>query len=90
MYVWPGNDELARRARARASKVAEYIAETGCTVRQAAEVFEVGKSTIYRDLTRRVDGELAERVRQVLDRNREQRAARGGLARHPKKSEASP
>ena len=62
---------------------ANYIAETGCTVREAAKVFGVSKSTVHKDMTERlpfIDGELCVKVRAVLDKNLEERHIRGGIA----------
>lgn len=60
-----------------------YIAQTGATVRKTAEVFSVSKSTVHKDVTRRLsafNAPLAEQVRIVLDTNKAQRHLRGGDA----------
>jgi len=67
----------------RAIKCAEYIIETGCTVRACSAHFCISKSTVHKDVTERlraVDVDLYERVRQVLDLNLSERHIRGGLA----------
>ncbi len=72
---------------ARARELAEYVLETGATVRQTAERFGVSKSTVHKDLTQRLeqaDRLLWLRVRQVLDRNKAQRHLRGGEATRKK------
>ena len=72
---------------ARARELAEYMLETGATVRQTAERFGVSKSTVHKDLTQRLeqaDRLLWLRVRQVLDRNKAQRHLRGGEATRKK------
>ena len=72
-------DTIDRRAR----ELAEYVLETGATVRAAAERFGVSKSTVHKDLTlrlERVDRLLWLRVRAVLDRNKAERHLRGGEA----------
>lgn len=54
----------------RAVKLGEYIAANACTVRAAAEFFDLGKSTVHKDVTERlpkVEPELYERVRRILD-----------------------
>ncbi len=64
-------------------EVARFIIETGTTVRQAAEVFTVSKSSIHKDVTERlekIDSQLYKEVRKVLDKNKEERAIRGGMA----------
>lgn len=67
----------------RAIKCAEYIIETGCTVRACSAHFCISKSTVHKDVTERLQGldaDLYERVRQVLDLNLSERHIRGGLA----------
>ena len=57
--------------------------ETGATVRAAAGQFGISKSTVHKDLTQRlqeIDGLLYDQVRTVLDRNKEERHIRGGMA----------
>lgn len=72
---------------ARAVRLGEYIAETGATVRQAAERFGVSKSTVHKDVTQRLrhsSPELFALVGEVLARNKAQRHIRGGLATREK------
>ena len=67
----------------RALKEGRYIAETGATIRQCANQFGISKSTIHTDVTRRlckIDRDLCERVRCVLDKNKTERHLRGGEA----------
>ncbi len=62
---------------------AKYIAQTGATVRKAAEVFRLGKSTIHKDMVERlkhIDKELYELVQKVLQTNLSERHLRGGMA----------
>ncbi|HHY40111.1 MAG TPA: sporulation transcriptional regulator SpoIIID [Syntrophaceticus sp.] len=69
--------------RRRVIKVSKYILETSATVRQAAKVFGVSKSTIHKDLAERlprINQQLAKKVRVVLDRNKAERHLRGGEA----------
>jgi len=69
--------------RKRVLEVSEYIAETNYTVRQAAKVFGVSKSTIHKDLTERlplINKELACQVRAILEQNKAERHLRGGEA----------
>ncbi|GAB6137308.1 sporulation transcriptional regulator SpoIIID [Halanaerobaculum tunisiense] len=71
----------------RVIEVSRYIYETKATVRQAAKVFGVSKSTIHKDVTDRiekVDPKLAEQVRQILDYNKAERHYRGGEATRQK------
>lgn len=67
----------------RAVTLGKYIAETGATVRQCAAVYNVSKSTVHTDVTRRlggIDRDLCEKVRRVLEKNKSERHIRGGLA----------
>lgn len=67
----------------RASELARYIIEKGCTVRQAAKYFGISKSTVHTDVAVRLkkfDPELYDKVRAVLDINKEERHIRGGMA----------
>lgn len=67
----------------RAVALGTYIAETNATVRTAAAVFGVSKSTVHKDVTvrlRRLNRLLYNAVRQVLAVNKAQRHLRGGLA----------
>ncbi|MFW6021997.1 MAG: sporulation transcriptional regulator SpoIIID [Halanaerobiaceae bacterium] len=69
--------------RQRVSEVANYIYETKATVRQTAKIYGVSKSTIHKDVTERllkIDPELAERVKRVLEFNKAERHIRGGEA----------
>ncbi len=71
----------------RAVKCAEYIVETGCTVRACSAHFSISKSTVHKDVSERlkfIDAELYERTRQVLDLNLSERHIRGGIATREK------
>lgn len=70
-------------AEERSVQLGEYIVEHKATVRAAAKIFGVSKSTVHMDVTDRlknVDSALFFRVREVLDQNKAQRHIRGGLA----------
>lgn len=67
----------------RASMLGEYIVNNKATVRAAAKVFGISKSTVHTDVTDRLknsDPALYIRVREVLDLNKAQRHLRGGMA----------
>ncbi|MBR3149760.1 MAG: sporulation transcriptional regulator SpoIIID [Eubacterium sp.] len=71
----------------RCVELGEYIAETGATVRQTAEVFGISKSTVHIDVTKRlreISPTLATRVESVLDFNKAERHIRGGNATRKK------
>lgn len=67
----------------RVLEVSQYVYRTGATVRDAAKVFGVSKSTVHKDVTERLprlNAELAQKVKSVLDYNKAQRHIRGGEA----------
>ena len=71
----------------RARKCAEYIVETGCTVRACSAHFSISKSTVHKDVSERlkyIDEELFERTRKVLELNLNERHIRGGIATQKK------
>lgn len=67
----------------RAAELGEYIVRNNATVRSAAKVFGISKSTVHTDVSERLkksDYALYVKVRRVLDENKAQRHIRGGLA----------
>lgn len=71
----------------RAVEIGTYIVERKATVRQAAKVFGISKSTVHKDCTDRlvrINPTLATKVRQVLDVNKSERHIRGGYATREK------
>ncbi|MBR1968141.1 MAG: sporulation transcriptional regulator SpoIIID [Clostridia bacterium] len=67
----------------RVIKEAEYIAETGATVRACAKVFHFSKSTVHKDVTDRlksIDLTLYKQVKKALNKNLAERHIRGGEA----------
>ncbi|SHM67329.1 putative DeoR family transcriptional regulator, stage III sporulation protein D [Caldanaerovirga acetigignens] len=69
--------------RERVLEIASYIIETKATVRQAAKVFGVSKSTVHKDMTERlpeINPEKAQLVKKVLEFNKAERHIRGGRA----------
>lgn len=74
----------------RTLKEAEYIAETGATVRACAKVFHFSKSTVHKDVTERledIDRGLYKKVKKVLKKNLAERHIRGGEATRKKYAE---
>ena len=62
---------------------ANYIAETGATVRATAKIFSSSKSTVHKDVTERlreIDLNLYQKVKKVLEKNLSERHIRGGEA----------
>ncbi len=71
----------------RACELAVYIVETGATVRSAAQHFGISKSTVHKDITfrlRRCNAQLYAQARAVLDKNKQERHIRGGMATRQK------
>ncbi len=67
----------------RALEIAKYILSEGATVRQAACIFGVSKSTVHKDVTERlpkINPLIATQVKEVLETNKAERHIRGGKA----------
>lgn len=67
----------------RAKTLATYIIETKSTVRAAAKMFNVSKSTVHKDIAERlqkVNPSLANEAKKILEINKNERHIRGGLA----------
>ena len=67
----------------RCVSLAQYIIENNATVRTAGKVFGISKSTVHQDITvrlARINPELHRQVRKVLEKNKQERHIRGGLA----------
>lgn len=67
----------------RVLDVAKYIIESKSTIRKTAQIFGVSKSTIHKDMTERlpkINSEIADEARIVLELNKAERHIRGGKA----------
>ncbi len=67
----------------RVLQMAQYVVEKKCTVRQAAAVFCVSKSTAHKDLSERLpllNKCLCKKVSAILGENWQERHLRGGMA----------
>ena len=67
----------------RAVALGKYIIDTGATVRAAAKVFKISKSTVHKDVTQRLKREQPQlylQVKKILEKNKSERHIRGGLA----------
>lgn len=67
----------------RVLEVSRYITRTQATVRDTAKVFGVSKSTVHKDVTERlpkINRDLANKVKKVLEYNKAERHLRGGEA----------
>ena len=76
----------------RCVSLGRYIVDNGATVRSAAKVFGISKSTVHQDITSRlekVNPALQKQVKEVLEKNKQERHIRGGLATKKKYSELS-
>lgn len=76
--------------RARCVILGEYIVEHQATVRSAAAVYGVSKSTVHKDVTQTlkfVNKHLFAEVQKVLLKNKLERHLRGGEATRMKYSE---
>ena len=73
--------------RERAEVLAEFVIETGATVRSAAQHFGISKSTVHKDLSQRLkylNPRLYNDVKAVLELNKSERHLRGGEATRQK------
>lgn len=78
---------MNRTLEERACELAVYMIETGATVRATARKFGISKSTVHKTLTERLpqcNQLLYRQVREVLDKNKQERHIRGGLATRKK------
>ncbi len=69
--------------RERCELLADYMTETGDTVRGAALRFGISKSTVHKDITEKlekVNPAMFRRVKSILDKNKSERHLRGGEA----------
>ena len=67
----------------RAIILGEYIIENDATVRATAKQFSISKSTVHKDVTERLkfdNPSLWRQVKVVLQKNKDERHIRGGLA----------
>ena len=76
-----------REVADRAVMLGEYILDTGATVRATAKVFKISKSTVHKDVTERLshdNPQLYKQVKAVLEKNKQERHIRGGMATRKK------
>ena len=74
---------MSEQIEERACQLAVYMIETGATVRAAASHFGISKSTVHKDLQQRLrksNPALYTQVRSILERNKQERHIRGGMA----------
>ena len=74
---------IIMRGRERAELLAEFVIETGATVRACAARFGISKSTVHKDLSiklRYINASLYRQVKKILEINEAERHIRGGEA----------
>jgi len=67
----------------RAILLAQFIIRTNSTVRHTATIFNISKSTVHNDVSKRlkyIDRALYDKVKMVLENNFNQKHIRGGMA----------
>lgn len=67
----------------RAARLGEYIVNENATVRATAYKFGISKSTVHKDVSKRlkyIDSALHRKVNKVLQQNKSERHIRGGEA----------
>ena len=78
---------MSKTVLKRAEMLGEYILDTGATVRATAKVFKISKSTVHNDVTERLsydNPQLYRQVKAVLEKNKQERHIRGGMATRKK------
>ncbi|MBR5119385.1 MAG: sporulation transcriptional regulator SpoIIID [Clostridia bacterium] len=76
--------------RERCVVLGEYLLEHAATVRGAAQVFGISKSTVHKDVTERlrhINNALYLQVQELLNKNKQERHLRGGEATRKKYTE---
>ena len=74
---------MSKPLEERACELAVYMIETGATVRSTAKHYHISKSTVHKDISQRLEHynpTLYAQVRTVLDKNKQERHIRGGMA----------
>ena len=74
---------MDEHSQERCIRIGQYIADTGATVRAAANHFGVSKSSVHKDMDQRlaqINQTLYLQVREVLSYNKSVRHLRGGEA----------
>lgn len=67
----------------RVLQIAGHILKTGATVRSAAKVFKISKSTVHKDISERLkelNPQLYNKVSLIMQLNKDERHLRGGEA----------
>lgn len=67
----------------RCVTLGQYIVDTNSTVRSTAKKFGISKSTVHQDITAKLEKvcpQLHSQVKEVLEKNKQERHLRGGAA----------
>ena len=75
------------QGKERSEILAEYVIETGATVRACAWRFGISKSTVHKDLSQKlkyINRGMYEEVKEILEKNKSERHIRGGEATRKK------
>ena len=78
------------RDRERCEALAEYVNDTGATVRTTAHKFGISKSTVHKDITqnlKKINRTLYYQAKIILEQNKKERHLRGGEATKQKYSQ---
>ena len=70
-------------AKERCLLVGEYLVDRSSTVRETAKQFGISKSTVHKDIREKllkVNKKLYDEAVKVLNKNKEERHIRGGIA----------
>lgn len=74
----------------RAIILGQYILENNATVRATANKFGISKSTVHKDVSERllkIQPQLYNEVKKILEKNKQERHIRGGMATKKKYEE---
>ena len=74
----------------RAIILGQYILDNNATVRATAKKFGISKSTVHKDVSERlikIQPQLYSEVKKILEKNKQERQIRGGMATKKKYEE---
>ena len=74
----------------RAIILGQYILDNNATVRATAKKFGISKSTVHKDVSERlikIQPQLYSEVKKILEKNKQERYIRGGMATKKKYEE---
>ena len=74
---------MNKKLISRVIKIADYIENSKCTIREAAKEFHISKSTVHKDMTERlmeIDTIKYEKIDDIFKNHLQVRHIRGGKA----------